>query len=274
MSTNRQANVEGRFRGPSRRDIEISNDHSPVEFWVQRGANDTTIVALSEDASYLYRSSPPRRKFREAWRSLKHGIPVEQALDTAIAIPYTSIERVESNLCGLTVTVSWVGGRVNTAKETTVDCADNESRDEILAALHRRFGEFAGYDLRKHGRLRAARGPLLFIAVESMSLGVILIFTAVQGNPRLPVVRGNWLLWLAATVGNLLLDVFGPFGLIWLFGALTVWGIVEFIARIRNPPILLVLTPADPAVPTRRSFDWLGWPFNRLWRWINEGEHW
>jgi hypothetical protein len=224
MST---ANVARRFSGPSRHGIGISTSGSLVEFWVQRGAIDNTIVALSDDTIYVYTKCSPCSEFRQAWRALKQRVSVEEALGSALMIPYASIEKVESNLRGLTIALAWIGGRASLRKETTVECANDQSRDEILAALHRQFGESARYDLREHGRLRAARGPLVFVALEVMSLCVILILTAVQGRPKLPVIAGNWALWLAAAALNLILDLFGPDGLIWLFGALTVGGLLS-----------------------------------------------
>ena len=84
---------------------------SPADFWVQRAANESTIVALSDDALSMYRKYSPGSKFRQAWRTLKQGVAVEEALSPATVIPYMLVERVESNLRGLTLCVFWIGGR-------------------------------------------------------------------------------------------------------------------------------------------------------------------
>jgi hypothetical protein len=241
---------------------------------VQRGDLESTIVAISDDAIYVYTKSSPRREFRQAWKSLKQGIPVAAALGSALQVPCTSIEKVESNLRGLTIALFWIGGRASQRKVTTLECADDQSRDEILAVLHRQFGESADYDLREYGRLRAARGPLVFVTLELMSLGVIFILTAVQGNPKLPVIAWNRALWLAAIAANLIVDFFGAAGLVCLYTVFTVCGIVSFVERYRNPPVLCRLSPADPAVPARRLVDWLNWPLNKVSNLINEDDHW
>ena len=113
----------------------------------------------------------------------------------------------------------------------------------------------------------------MYIALELASLWVIVFLTAVQGNPKLPLIVPQFLL-IGAAAAHLILAFFGPVGSMCVFIALTAAGIVWFVRRVCNPPALLVLTPAEPAAPTCGLLYWLHWPVNKLFRLINEDNHW
>jgi hypothetical protein len=166
---------------------------------------------------------------------LKSDAPVEKVLGESVTvIPFESLEKIESDLQYNAIDAIWRPERKQKPKKTTLNCADAESRDEILTTLLDRLGTNWQRELHRYGRIRATWPALSLIALV---LSFWAVMAALPGlNPRF-VLHGGWRESLFGLVLHAMLHVFGSNWVFWLI----IPGIIWFVGLALKPPIMLTL---------------------------------
>jgi hypothetical protein len=193
--------------------VELSAEHTRLLaaakdlFWF----SPQNVIALTDASIYVAECDAAARE--DARRALENGEPAWKVLkDAKSIIALDEVEKVESDLRGASIAITWRPSKGRAQTETTICCADFAARDAILEALHERLGKGWKLQETEASRLRAATLPL-FTGSIVFVLSVGLSFF----NP-----------FVASIVVLLGLASCGP----WL------------VARVRTPPVLLTIIPA------------------------------
>ena len=75
------------------------------------------------------------------------------------------MKKVESNLHNRAILVYWCEPDASSDSDKMIQCADRESRDEIMKRLRGRLGPDWQRDVIEHSRLRASPEPLMIIGI-------------------------------------------------------------------------------------------------------------
>ncbi len=222
---------------------------SPTSFWVNSGE----LLALSDAALCL--ASLDDEKMQAAQEALARGDSAETVLgDSATVIPFDGMKKVESNLHNKSIQVWWRTSGAFSDDDKVIDCADKESRDEIMKALRGRLGPNWKREVIEYSRLRASLEPLLIIGVFGFATFCFYMAGAHPEDDKsgggTKTVRTNFIGVIFVWVYNLL----GPIGVVVLGGSIVALGVAWLVARLLKPPIMLTLTPSpDPPRRKRRE---------------------
>jgi hypothetical protein len=225
------------------RESEPGEEREPADepfFWTDTTALGGEIIAVSDEA--LYVASLKEKEFKRAQAALKKGEPIDEVLtEPKTLIPFDQMHRVESNLHHRFIDINWQEPKAKEKTDTNLLCGTKEDRDEIMEALHLRLGWKR--EVIEYSRLRASWPPLVIIGLFGF---ITLCGVLAAANPEsdqssggTKVVRTNWLGAIFAWVFNL----FGPVGMALLGSPFILAGVIWFVMRMINPPIMLTLTP-------------------------------
>jgi hypothetical protein len=227
--------------GPDRRSRGAD---SPTPYWVH--SND--LLAISDDTVYLTTLDAKQR--RRVQEDLQAGRPAGEVLEGAeTVIALDTITKVEGNLYHTFFDIKYKEPDAKEESETTIHCADERGRDEILRALRDRLGPDWERQVKEYTRLRASLEPLIVIGFFGF---LTFCFYMAGAHPEADksggkVVRTNWLGAIFVWVYNVL----GPWGVVSIGGLVVALGVAWLVARVIKPPLMLTLTPRQ--APRRRK---------------------
>jgi DNA-directed RNA polymerase subunit RPC12/RpoP len=221
---------------PAKKEARREPDERPYH-WIDPNSVGAQVIALSDDA--LFATELDEEALKSARKALAKGKPVADILEGAqMIIPFDAMEKVESNLHGRLVDVTWQPDH-GEKLEVNFVCADKDSRDELMEALEDRLGWKS--QVIEVGRLKASLAPLAVIGIFGF-ITFCFIMAAIQpesGGGGTKVVRTNWLGAIFVWVFN----IFGPVGVALLGSPFVIGGVVWLVMRLRKPPLLLTLAP-------------------------------
>jgi hypothetical protein len=150
-----------------------------ARYWVSGGGYNREVIVLSRQALCVGTAPEADRDWIE--ESLRQGKSAEGLLRAVTRIPLSAIQKVKTYFPYPILTVVWQSRSAPNAV-TAIDCADRETRDEVVAALRARLGPGWCQAVRRVGWLDIVKGPLALLASSVVVTGT-LYAGATSGSP-------------------------------------------------------------------------------------------
>jgi hypothetical protein len=212
--------------------------------WLNPAGLANKVVVLYPDE--VAAANPERAAWRRLLAELGRGAPTRAMLgEEAVLVPLAGITLASADKDASFVTLRYTQDGGLTLK--TLDFANTRERDEFFDALEARLGADFQRTVREFNALQA-----LAVPVAALVVIVLAAFFCYRGAAGLAVDTTPGLGDQRAPLGFLvpwLLGLVGPSGVIILGALLAVALVLWMIARTKQPPALMMLSPAGQPAP-------------------------
>lgn len=196
------------------------------------------LFVVTDDAVLV--ANPPSETLPAIASSVRGGAPVKTLVTDAEEFPFAAITAVKANMFRDSMIIEYNQGPKSRLKD--VHFKDAATRNNALTALEKRLGSRFQKRMEQYGLVKAALAPLLTtIGFAAFTYISVLAAAALAAGEEEAEIRGRQQLLKRLFVWAM--ELLGPIG-IGIAGGLIVLGCLFWlIGRIRQPPLMVILTP-------------------------------